>query len=176
MKVQTQKLDDIRFSIQDGEVGLQLEWRSGELFLSLRGVVIKQGETWYEIPVRDLIGIRTEESSPRKIELSLHAARVVIEGENAEFLQALRHFLLPYVEPHSTTSLMGSFLKLWALGLRDLTSLAKVLNLGPEVVSALMEQARRDGLIENGVLSEKALAHFSKDDADFLKRMEAFYG
>ncbi|MCK4718376.1 MAG: hypothetical protein KAT70_06885 [Thermoplasmata archaeon] len=176
MKVKTQKLDDIRFSIQDGEVGLSLEWRSGELFLTMRGVVIRDGETWYEIPVKDLLDVCVLEGKPKRISLSLHSAKVIIAGENAEFLEALRHFLLPYVEVRSETSVMGAFLKLWALGLRDIDSLANVLALGPEVIAALIEQAEREGLILGELLTMMAKEHFSEDDAKFLLNMGAFHG
>ena len=174
MKVKTQKLDDIQFSIQDGEVGLSLEWKSGELFLSMRGIVIRDGATWYEVPVRDLIDVYILKDEPNKITLNLQSARVLIAGENAEFLQALRHFLLPYVSVQDFTSAMGSFLKLWALGLREIEAFSKVLNLGPEVIDALMEQAQREELITNGRLTSGALRHLSQDDSEFLKKLEAF--
>jgi len=174
MKLKTQKLEDIHFSVQDGRVGLSLEWKAGELFLSLRGIVIKDGETWYEIPVKDLVDVTVIEGEPHKISLNLQGVRVLITGTGADFLEALRHFLLPYVEEKSETSAMGSFLKLWALGLRDIGAFSSVLGLGPEVIDALLHQAEREQLIMDGRLSPKAKRHFSPEDTEFLNRLEAF--
>ncbi|MCD6461481.1 MAG: hypothetical protein J7L61_01935 [Thermoplasmata archaeon] len=177
MKLQTQKLDDIRFKVNHSLSAppVALQWKAGELFLTLRGLVIKDEDRWYEIAVKDLVSITVLEEEPKKIALCLGETDVIITGDNAEFLDALRHFLLPYVRKEETSTVMGDFLKLWALGLHDTWGLANVLGVGEEVVQALLEDAEARGLIRDGRLTGLAREHLLEKDQRLLEDMGVFH-
>ncbi|GEM_PF-653107 len=178
MKIQTQKLEKIRFSInpQEQDLPVSLTWRDGELYISLRGMLIKEGDRWYEVPVKELLGIEVLEDGPfgpQKIAFNMALTKVIVTGKNASFLAALRHFLMPYISERRTGLVMGSFLKLWALGLREPEAIGEVLGVGEEVVEALINDALKKGLInEKGKLNAKAKRYISKEDWEFLKEME----
>lgn len=97
MKVK--KVEDVDFTVRllDGDVNVQLEWKEGQLYLALSGVLMGSGDSLYEIPIRDLEGIEVVEENPLKIQFTLKDVIVTVRGKSPEQLHAIRHLLLPLV-------------------------------------------------------------------------------
>ncbi len=97
MKVK--KVEDVDFSIRllDGDVNVRLEWKEGQLYLALSGILVGSADKMYEIPLRDLEGIDILDESPLKIQFTLKDVIVTVSGRSPEQLHAIRHLLLPLV-------------------------------------------------------------------------------
>ena len=99
--MKARKLDDVEFSItpeHSGGVGIDVVWQRGQLFLSLRDVLLTDGEIWYELSVAELEKIAIISQEPLKLEFLLPSLRIIVGGESAQRLLTLRHFLLPYIK------------------------------------------------------------------------------
>lgn len=93
------KVDDISFrvNLMTSDSQVDLSWKNGSLFLSIRGLLLEQSGEWFEIPIRDVRYIRLVEDEPVKLLFGLENADIVVTGGNPNHLMALRHFLLPFV-------------------------------------------------------------------------------
>ncbi len=93
------KVDDVSFrvNLMASESQVDLSWKNGSLFLSIRGLLLEQSGEWFEIPIRDVRYIQLVEDEPVKLLFGLENTDIVVTGENPNHLMALRHFLLPFV-------------------------------------------------------------------------------
>ena len=144
---------------------LSLIWKKGGLYLSLSGLFLTDGDTWYELPVRELENISVVSDSPLKLRIKIPSLDIMISGERAEKLLALRHFLLPYISGEKDDDEVKALLRFWGLDIRDVNVLSRLLNIEPERVVKLIDEAKAKGLIDgNGDLSSKGNNMFSKDE------------
>ncbi len=97
--MEIQKLETVAFSVNllDDNVNISLKWKKGELYLSVSDIIVGIGDTFYEIPIKDIKNIEVVDEKPLKLKLTLSDAAVTITGKSDERLRAMRHFLLPFV-------------------------------------------------------------------------------
>ena len=97
--MKAQKYEDVEFVINQTTENFKanLIWKKGGLYLSLSGLFLTDGTVWYELPVKDLNNISIIREEPLKLKFKIPSFDVVISGDHAERLLALRHFLLPYI-------------------------------------------------------------------------------
>jgi hypothetical protein len=171
--MKAQKYEDVQFIISqdgDGEPNLNLVWKDGSLFLSLSGLFISDGDTWYELPVKDLVNVNVINEEPLQLRFKIPALDVVVTGKRAERLLALRHFLLPYIKKEKDGSGLKGLIKFWAVGIFDLDILARLMSADEAVVVRYIQEAKATGLIsEDGRVTEKGLNLLSASERNVLK-------
>ena len=169
--MKAQKYEDVEFTINQkiDNFKANIIWKKGGLYLSLSGLFLTDGTTWYELPVRDLDNISIIREEPLKLKFKIPSFDVTISGEHAERLLALRHFLLPYISGRIHGNEMKALLKLWAIGVREPLILKKLLGIEEDKVKELIEKARKDKILhENGDIGPNGNNMLTKDERDFL--------
>lgn len=165
--MKARKYENVEFVINHStdDVKLSLIWKKGGLYLSLSGLFLTDGETWYELPVRELENISVVSDSPLKLRIKIPSLDIMISGERAEKLLALRHFLLPYISGEKDDNDVKALLRFWGIEIRDVNVLSKLLNTEPARVAKLIDEAKTKGLIDgNGDLSSKGNNMFPKNE------------
>lgn len=98
--MKAQRLTDIGFCIEmlpNDECGLNLNWKDGEMFLTLSDILVKENDAIYDVPIRDIQYINIIENKKPKLQIGLGSIDVYITSNNRDHLQALRHFLMPFI-------------------------------------------------------------------------------
>lgn len=97
--MEVKKVETVAFSVNllDDDVNVQLKWKNGELYLAISDILVGVGDTFYEIPIKDIKNIEIVDEKPLKLRLTLNDAIVTISGRSDEKLRAMRHLLLPFV-------------------------------------------------------------------------------
>ncbi|HAR96921.1 MAG TPA: hypothetical protein DCR97_13330 [Deltaproteobacteria bacterium] len=156
--MKAQKYENVEFVINhSGDEGIKLSliWRKGGLYLSLSGLFLTDGSTWYELPVKDLENITVVSDEPLKLRLKIPSLDIMVSGQRAERLLALRHFLLPSISGEGGTDKLKSLLRFRALGISDPELLSKLLNIDSQNVEDLTGIAKEKGLLDSdGRLTE----------------------
>ncbi|MDO9536836.1 MAG: hypothetical protein Q7J68_00770 [Thermoplasmata archaeon] len=148
--MKAQKYENVEFVINhagDDGIKLSLIWRKGGLYLSLSGLFLTDGATWYELPVKDLENITVVSDEPLKLRLQIPSLDIMVSGQRAERLLALRHFLLPSISDEGGSDKLKSLLRFRSLGIDDQELLCKLLNVEPQTVDDLTGIAKEKGLI-----------------------------
>ena len=97
--MEMKKLETVSFAVNllEDDMNVELRWKNGELYLAISGIIVGVGDTFYEIPIKDIKNIEVIEENPLKLRLTLSDAVVTISGRSNERLRAMRHLLLPLV-------------------------------------------------------------------------------
>ena len=97
--MEMKKLETVSFAVSllEDDMNVELRWKNGELYLAISGIIVGIGDTFYEIPIKDIKNIEVVEENPLKLRLTLSDAVVTISGRSNERLRAMRHLLLPLV-------------------------------------------------------------------------------
>lgn len=156
--MKAQKYENVEFVInhasEDG-IKLSLVWRKGGLYLSLSGLFLTDGSTWYELPVKDLENISVVSDEPLKLRLKIPSLDIMVSGQRAERLLALRHFLLPSLSDEGGSDKLKALLRFRALGIKEEELLSKLLNVEVQKVGDLTGIAKEKGLVDaEGRLTE----------------------
>ncbi len=174
------KIENVNFSINQGsdsEHDINLVWKEGKLYLSLKNIMLTDGKRWYDIPIMELENIQVISENPIKLRFQLPSLDVIVTGNFAERLSALRHLLLPFIHPRREEIMKDSLsilLKFWSLGVRNPTALCTLLPLTAEEVRSLISLAKEENLIANdGKLTKQAYDHFSDEESKLLRNLEA---
>ena len=149
--MKAQKYENVEFVINhagDDGIRLSLVWRKGGLYLSLSGLFLTDGSTWYELPVKDLENISVVSDDPLKLRLKIPSLDIMVSGQRAERLLALRHFLLPSISDEGGSDKLRAMMRFRALGIRDPELLSKLLNVEMQKVEDLAGIAREKGLLD----------------------------
>ncbi|MEW5937637.1 MAG: hypothetical protein AB1665_07455 [Candidatus Thermoplasmatota archaeon] len=175
MRMKAQKYADVQFAIQengDRELSLSIVWRDGDLYLSLSGLFLNEGGAWYEIPIADLQKVNVINESPLQLRFSVPSLDVVVTGQRAERLLALRHFLLPYIGGKGAMNGVEALLKFWAVGVHDIEILGKLMGKGKEDVGGLVARSREQGLISSdGRVTDKGLSLLRPEERRLIERV-----
>jgi hypothetical protein len=177
------KVEDVDFRINQGplsEGNINLILKEGELYLSFENVVLTDGKRWYDLPIKELDNIQVMTENPVKLRFVLQSLEVIVTGKSAERLLALRHFLLPYIQPKREAIMKENLtylIKFWSVGIRNPQPLALLLPLTVEEINILIESAYKDNLItKEGKLTELALEMFPPKEKEILEKLEAING
>jgi hypothetical protein len=177
------KVENVDFKINQGPVSegnINLILKEGELYLSLENLVLTDGKRWYDLPINELENIQIISEEPVTLRFQLSSLEVLVTGKYAERLLALRHFLLPYIQPKREEIMKENIkylLKFWTLGIRDAQALAMLLPLTLEETNKLIIYAKDQKLItKDGKLSESALEMFSPKEKEILQTLEVING
>jgi hypothetical protein len=157
------KYENVEFVINhsgDDGVKLALVWRKGGLYLSLSGLFLTDGAIWYELPVKELENITVVSDEPLKLRLKIPSLDILVSGQRAERLLALRHFLLPSISEEGGTDKLKSLLRFIAVGITEQELLCKLLGLEPQSVEDLRRIA-----VEKGYLDADGALTAAGDDA-----------
>ena len=169
--MKARKYENVEFVINHStdEMKLSLVWKKGGLYLSLSGLFLTDGNTWYELPVKELEKITVVSDTPPKIRLQIPQLDIMISGERAEKLLALRHFLLPYISGEKPESDLKLLLRLWGIGIKDPSILSKLLKTEEEIIEELISESKNKGFIDgNGEITPAGNRMFSDDNANFV--------
>lgn len=177
------KIEDVDFSINQGFVSdheINLVWKEGALYLSLKNIMLTDGKRWYDIPINDLENIEVISEKPTKLRFHLAALDVIVTGKYAERLLALRHLLLPYIHPIREEIMKDSLkilLKFWSLGVRNPQALITLLPLSVEEIRKLISSAKEENLFTTDEkLTDKAFLMFSARERELLRSLEGMNG
>ncbi len=176
------KIEDVDFSITQGlasDQNINLVWKEGELYLSMKNIVLTDGKRWYDLPIKELENVQVISENPTQLRFSMPSLEVIVTGKYAERLLALQHLLLPYLHPKREKLMkdnLRTILKFWALGVRNITALATLVPLTAEEVRKLIISAREEKLITTGdKLTKKAYERFSPEERELLQRLEVIH-
>ena len=148
--MKARKYENVEFVINhSGEDSLKLSliWKKGGLYLSLSGLFLTDGSTWYELPVKDLENISVVSEDPLKLRLKIPSLDIMISGQRAERLLALRHFLLPSISDEGGADKMKTLLRFRSQGINDKEVLSKLLNVDTQQIEDLSNLAVEKGYI-----------------------------
>lgn len=163
--MKAKKYENVEFVINhagDDSIKLSLVWKKGGLYLSLSGLFLTDGSTWYELPVKDLENISVVSDDPLKLRLVIPSLDIMVSGKRAERLLALRHFLLPSIAGQGKTNKLNSLLRFSALGIKDMEVLTKLLDVDENGVEELRKTAKDEGYMnEQGLLTDSGKALIS---------------
>lgn len=169
--MKARKYENVEFTINQITDNFQADiiWKKGGLYLSLSGLFLTDGTIWYELPVKDLDNISVIREEPLKLRIEIPSFDVVVSGENAERLLALRHFLLPYIHGRREKNEMKALLKLWAIGIRDTSTLHKLMGQEVREIELLIERARKNKLFyDNGDIAPNGNAILTDEERKIL--------
>ena len=168
--MKAQKYENVEFVINhsaDESIKLSLVWKKGGLYLSLSGLFLTDGSTWYELPVKDLENISVISDEPLKLRLKIPSLDIMISGQRAERLLALRHFLLPSISGGGKEDKMNSLLRFSALGIKEKEILSKLLDIEALKIDELITAAQDKGLMgADGELTDKGNSLISNESGE----------
>ena len=102
------KIDDVEYSVNlvsNDKSEMNLVWKSGQLFLSISGMFLSHDKLWYELPLKDITQLKFFEGQPHsKLEITIGGVNVTVSGKSTNYLKALRHLLLPYLNTSTNTT------------------------------------------------------------------------
>ncbi|MCK5024419.1 MAG: hypothetical protein KAR56_02255 [Thermoplasmata archaeon] len=148
--MKAKKYENVEFVINhsgDDSMKLSLVWKKGGLYLSLSGLFLTDGSTWYELPVKDLETISVVNDEPLKLRLKIPSLEILVSGQRAERLLALRHFLLPSISDEGGIDKLNSLLRFRALGICEVEVLSKLLNVNAQKIEEIISVAKEKGYI-----------------------------
>ena len=177
------KIEDVDFSISqngDMEEHINLVWKEGALYISMKNIVLTDGKKWYDLPIAELENVQVISENPTKLRFQLPSLEVIVSGKFAERLMALRHFLLPFLHPKREQLMRDNLpilLKFWSLGVTTPIALSTLLPLTLDETKKLLSVAREEKLIsDTGELTEKGLKLFSHLERELLQNLEVTNG
>jgi hypothetical protein len=173
--MKARKYENVEFVINHStseDVKMSLVWKKGGLYLSLSGLFLTDGATWYELPVKDLERISVLSDTPLKLRLQIPSLDIMISGQRAEKLLALRHFLLPYISGEGKEDVLCSLLKFWVIGIKDVDVLSKLLKLDEKKVKDLIAAAKEKGYMDKKGKVTKSGGEMVSDENNILLRRE----
>ena len=163
--MKAKKYENVEFVINhsgEDNIKLSLVWKKGGLYLSLSGLFLTDGSTWYELPVKDLENISIVNDEPLKLRLKIPSLDILISGQRAERLLALRHFLLPSISDGGGVDKLNSLIRFIALGINEADVLSKLLDVDLQKIGDLISIAKEKGYIaEDGGITESGKAHIN---------------
>ncbi len=155
--MKAQKVDNVRFIIKQEhpDVHIDIKSKQGELYLSLSDLFFREGDRWYEIPIKKLQSIKIVSKEPLEVEFTLPSIKIQVEGEYAERILALRHLLLPYVENQRVNEEpLVSIVKMVEVGINKIEALSDILKIAKNEVEDLLEKARKEGYMVKNTVTE----------------------
>jgi len=150
--MKAKKYENVEFVINhsgEDSIKLSLVWKKGGLYLSLSGLFLTDGSTWYELPVKDLENISVVSDEPLKLRLQIPSLDIMVSGHRAERLLALRHFLLPSISDEGSVNKLNSLLRFRALGIKESEVLTKLLDVDPQKITDLTSVAKERGFLDD---------------------------
>jgi len=85
------------FRMKDNSKEYNLASGGGKLYITDDGLLLSDGDSWYQIPLKEVKDIKNLDHTDPSLILDLSDIHVFIHGSKANILSALRHYLLPYV-------------------------------------------------------------------------------
>lgn len=85
------------FTMKDNSKEYNLASGGGKLYITYDCLLLSDGESWYQIPLKEVKDIRNLDHDDPSLLLDMSSLNVFIRGSKANILSALRHYLLPYV-------------------------------------------------------------------------------
>jgi len=168
--MKAQKYENVEFVINhsgEDSIKLSLIWKKGGLYLSLSGLFLTDGSTWYELPVKDLENISIVNDEPLKLRLKIPSLDIMISGKRAERLLALRHFLLPSISSEGGADKLNSLLRFRALGIKEEEILSKLIDVDIQKIEDLTSVAKEKGFIGiDGKLTELGSLQINNKEED----------
>jgi hypothetical protein len=173
------KIEDVDFTINhdpNSEPDINLVWKEGQLYLSLKNIVLTDGKRWYDLPIEELENIRVISENPTRLSFRLPSLEVIVTGKYAERLLALRHLLLPLLHKKRKKIMKDcqkDLIRFWSIGVKTPAALATLLPLSSEEIRNIIAQTKEEKLITmDGNLTEKAYEMFSTKERELLQCLE----
>jgi len=167
------QLEEVKFAIspKDSGINIGLVWKAGKLYLAMSGIMISDGNVWYEIPIEKIRDISITEDNPPRLRINIPALDIEVSGERAETLIALRHFLLPQLVARGEDEELANLVKLWGAGLHSPLLISSLMKTDERRVYHLIEKAEKEGYISGEEITEKGIDLLSEEDVAFIKKL-----
>ena len=164
------KVESVMFQISQSEdMGIELLWKDGSLYLSISGLIITDGDRWYSIPFKELKKIESVDEG--EITLKIDGASIRIKGKNAERLMALKHLILPLIDGFPRNEeLMVDMIKMLLIGIKEEKIMAAIMKRGLEEIKELMKRAEDEGYISGYEVTTKGRSLLSPEDIEVLRK------
>ena len=166
------KIDDVKFSL-DGSEELQNLDRQGELHISVKGVIIREGESLFEVPFGSLKSVMVARKNPLRLRLGSDLFILELEGTRAERIWALRALILPLINGGNTPKPgLKTLLVLLCTRVKDRKLLANIMGLDKSGLEELFIDARLRGyLTEENKVTEEAMELFSDNEQQMVRTL-----
>ena len=167
------KIDDVKFSLEKGS-GDHVLSRTGELHLSVEGVIIREGESLFELPFGSLRSLVVSRTKPLRLRFASEKFNLELEGTRAERLWALRALILPTINGGNVPKPgLKTMLVLRCTGVKDMGLIGRIMGLDERLMEELMVDARLQGYLNNeDVVTEEGMLLFSGQEKKFVKCLE----
>ena len=167
------QLEEVKFAISPRGSGINigLVWREGNLYLAMSGIMISDGDVWYEIPIEKIRDISITEDEPPRLHINIPALDIEVSGERAETLIALRHFLLPQLATRGEEEELITLIKLWGAGLHSPLLISSLMKTDERKIYHLIEKAENGGYITEEKITEKGESVLSDEDRGFIAKL-----
>lgn len=167
------QLEEVKFAIspRDSGINIGLVWKEGKIYLSMSGIMISDGNIWYEIPIEKIRDMTITEDEPPRLRINIPALDIEVSGERAETLMALRHFLLPQLVAQGDEEELISLVKLWGAGLHSPLLISSLMKTDEKRIYHLIEKAEDEGYISNESITDKGISILSEEDREFIRKL-----
>jgi len=167
------KIDDVKFSVAEGDNQMHPLDRLGELHIAETGIVIREGESIYRISFPSLRSVEVVSNEPLRLRLTSKGFQLEMEGCRAERLWALRSLILPIIngdeKPKPGTK---TLLILLGAGVKGVPHLASIMGLDENEVQAMLDDFNSEGIITDSMdMTQQALSLFTPSEKDFLVKL-----
>lgn len=165
------ELEEVRFAISPGDskLNIGLVWKNGKMYLAMSGIMISDGNMWYEIPIEKINDMTITDDEPPRLHIKIPALNIEVSGERAETLMALRHFLLPQVQNEGEK--LTNLVKLWGAGLQSPLLISSLMKTDEMQVHRLIEEGEEKGYISKDGITEKGLSILSEEDREYIRKL-----
>lgn len=166
------ELEEVRFAIspKDSKLNIGLVWKNGKMYLAMSGIMISDGNMWYEIPIEKINDMTITDDEPPRLHIKIPALNIEVSGERAETLMALRHFLLPQIQQDEEEEL-ATLVKLWGAGLQSPLLISSLMKTDEMQVHRLIEEGEEKGYISKDGITEKGLSILSEEDREYIRKL-----
>ena len=167
------KIDDVKFSLEKGS-GEHVLDRMGELHLSVDGVIIHEGESFFELPFGSLRSLVVSRTKPLRLRFASEKFNLELEGTRAERLWALRALILPTINGGDVPKPgLKTMLVLRCTGVKDMDLIGRIMGLTEISMEELKTDARLRGYLTNeDVVTGDGMLLFSGQEKRFVKCLE----
>ena len=167
------QLEEVKFAIspRDSGINIGLVWKEGGLYLAMSGIMISDGNVWYEIPIEKIRDITITEDEPPRLRINIPALDIEVSGERAETLMALRHFLLPQLVAKGGEEELINLVKLWGAGLHSPLLISSLMKTDERKIYHLIEKAEGEGYISGENITDRGISILSEEDREFIRKL-----
>jgi len=163
--MKAKKYENVEFVINhsgEDNIKLSLVWKKGGLYLSLSGLFLTDGSTWYELPVKDLENMRIATLAMGTGKLTAYQKMLANYTKVDHFFWDPDDPEAPSISDGGGVDKLNSLIRFIALGINEADVLSKLLDVDLQKIGDLISIAKEKGYIaEDGGITESGKAHIN---------------